>query len=329
MKFLWQRLVYRPERLSCMQYPLVSAIVLCYNHARFVVECLESVKAQQYPNLELIVHDDASRDNSVAVIQAWLAKCDIPNRFLIQKTNQGLCRSLNYALSHASGKYISGIAADDAWLPGKLLNQVGLMERLPDKVGIVYSDALQMDETGHLLPKKFIETHRRFKKMPEGNIHNTLWEGNFIPAMTTLVRHECYRQAGPFDEALFYEDWDMWLRISRSFDFVYSHEMSAKYRFVATSIVRSQKARMLDANCQICVKHLDQGGLSPEARRLALHKLFDYAITSIWKRTPGHKQNFLKAMRIALADTLAFTLLWRVLSQKMVKFAFYRRTKPV
>ncbi|MFZ1072553.1 MAG: glycosyltransferase [Verrucomicrobiia bacterium] len=305
-----------------MQYPLVSAIVICYNHARFVTECLESVKAQRYPNLELIVHDDASSDNSVAVIQAWLARCDIPNRLMVQKQNQGVCRSLNHALSHASGKYVSGIAADDVWLPGKLLKQVELMERLPDKVGVVYSDALQMDEGGKLLQETFIQAHRRFDSMPEGNIHNALWEGNFIPSMTTLVRRACYSQTGLFDETLFYEDWDMLLRLSRWFDFVYSPEISAKYRFVATSMARSQKARMLDATCQICAKHLDQGDLSQDARRLALRKFFEYAINSTWKRTPAHRQNFLKAMRIALGDALAFTLLWRVLSRKIMRNAF-------
>ena len=311
-----------------MSYPLVSAIVLCYNHARFVVECLDGIKAQQYPNLELIIHDDASRDNSAEVIQAWLGRCNIPHKFLRQKTNQGICRSLNYALSHASGKYISGIATDDVWLPNKLLGQVELMERLPARVGVVYSDALQIDEAGQFLSWKFIEGHRRFETMPQGDIHHILWEGNFIPAMTTLVRSECYRQVGLFDEALFYEDWDMWLRISRSFDFVYSPEISAKYRFVATSMARAQRARMLDANCQICVKHLDQGGLSEVARRTALRKLFDFAIVSIRERTPGYRRNFLNATRIAMVDMLAFTVLWRVLSQKIARNTFLRFTKP-
>lgn len=312
-----------------MQYPLVSAIVLCYNHAPFVIECLEGVKAQQYPNLELIVHDDASSDNSTVLIQAWLAKCGIPARFLKRTTNQGLCRSLNFALSQASGKYISGIAADDVWLPGKLLRQVELMERLPDKVGIVYSDAFQMDEQGEPLADKFIEAHRRFKTMPEGNIHNILWEGNFIPAMTTLVRSKCYRQAGPFDESLFYEDWDMWLRISRSFDFVYSPEISAKYRFVATSMARSQRARMLDASCQICAKHLNQADLAQDAKRQAMRKLFEFTFTSIREKTPKRGQNFLTAMRMVLADTLAFTLFWRVLNQKIARNTFRRQAKPV
>ena len=96
-----------------MQYPLVSAIVLCYNQARFVTECLEGVKAQNYPNLELIVNDDASKDDSASVIQAWLAQGGIPHCFLRNQTNQGLCRSLNNAISQSRGKYTAGIAADD------------------------------------------------------------------------------------------------------------------------------------------------------------------------------------------------------------------------
>ena len=206
--------------------------------------------------------------------------------------------------------------------PANCSGQVELMERLPDKIGIVYSDALQMDEEGKLMQEKFIEAHRHFKAMPEGDIHNTLWEGNFIPAMTTLVRRECYRKTGPYDETLFYEDWDMLLRLSRWFDFVYSPEISAKYRIVTTSMARSQKARMLDATCQTCAKHLDQGYLLQDARHLALRKFFEYVIASVWNRTPAHKSNLRKAMQIALGDASAFTLLWRVLSQKIMKKAF-------
>jgi glycosyltransferase involved in cell wall biosynthesis len=294
-----------------------------------VVECLEGVKAQQYPNLELIVHDDASGDDSAAIIQKWLEKCDVPNRFLRQEKNQGICRSMNYALSHASGKYISGIAADDVWLPGKLLKQVELMERLPNEVGIVYSDALQMNERGELLPRKFIETHRRFKMMPEGNIHKILWEGNFIPAMTTLVRHECYKKVGPFDETLLYEDWDMWLRLSRSFEFVYLPEASAKYRFVVNSMARSQKIRMLDTTCRMCVKHLEHGDLSREAKRVAMLQLYEQVITSLRDMTPGYKWNLLHGLQWAVKDVQAFKAFWSVLGRKIVSHTIRRQTKTV
>jgi cellulose synthase/poly-beta-1,6-N-acetylglucosamine synthase-like glycosyltransferase len=288
-----------------MQYPLVSAIVLCYNQARFVVECLEGVKAQDYPNLELVVNDDASKDDSVAVIEGWLAKNSIPHHFLKNKTNQGICRSVNNTLRQARGKYISGIAADDVWLPGKLRTQVEILERLPEKVGVVYSDALQMDESGNLLPERFIDSHRRFETMPAGNVHNILWEGNFIPAMTTLIRRDCFEKVGMYDETLFYEDWDMFLRISRRFDFAYSNEVSAKYRIVGTSMIRSQWARMLDAMCQVCVKHLKQGNLEPAARHAALSQLRAKAICSFYEMTPRHKQNLRWALMNKLSPGVA------------------------
>jgi len=280
-----------------MQYPLVSAIVLCYNHARFVVECLESVKAQNYPNLELIVNDDASRDDSASVIRAWLAQNTIPHRFLRQETNQGLCRSANQALSHARGKYISGIAADDVWLPGKLQTQVELLERLPEKVGVVYSDALQMDESGNTLPAMFIESHRRFESLPQGNIAEVLWEGNFIPAMTTLVRKACFDRVGGYDESLFFEDWDMWLRIAHHYDFVYSETVSAKYRHVATSMVRAAMSRVIDATCAMCLKHLRREHLSPITKKAAIEQLCSKAMYSYKIRTPRHRYNLLQAVR--------------------------------
>lgn len=280
-----------------MSYPLVSAIVLCYNQARFVVECLEAVKAQDYPNLELIINDDASKDDSVAVIDEWLAKNNISHHFLKNKTNQGICRSLNNSFKIARGKYVSGIAADDVWLPGKFRTQVELLEGLPNRVGVVYSDALQMDENGKLLPEKFIHAHRHFDTMPAGNLQKILWENNFIPAMTTLTRRECFDRVGPYDSDLFFEDWDMWLRISRSYEFVYSDQVSAKYRLVGASMVRSQWPRLVDAMCQVCVKHLKSGQLDPEVRQIAAAKLHTLSTVSFEQKSLHHKQNLLQAMK--------------------------------
>lgn len=286
----------------------MSAIVLCYNHAKFVTECLEGVRLQNYPNLELIVNDDASRDDSAAIIQAWLSRNAIPHRFLRNETNRGVCRSLNNALLHARGKYISGIAADDIWLSGKLLAQVGTMEQLPEKVGVIYSDALQIDEAGTLLPRRFIEEYRRFETMPQGDLRHILWEDNFIPAMTTLIRRGCFDKVGLYDESLFYEDWDMWLRLSRCFEFAYAPQVSAKYRHVTTSMMRSQTGRMFDAVCQVCLKHLEGGKLDPQAKRLAASQLRRKAAASFDCKTPAHKRNLLEALRYGLSARVAARL---------------------
>jgi glycosyltransferase involved in cell wall biosynthesis len=216
-----------------------------------------------------------------------------------------ICRSINHALSHARGNYISGIAADDVWLPGKLLRQVELMERLPAKVGVVYSDALQMDEQGNLLPLKFMDADQRRCSsgvIPEGNVQLALWRSNnFIAPMTTLIRRECFDRVGLYDETLFAEDWDMWLRISHHYDFAYSPEASAKYRIVGNSATRSNFGRLLDDMCRTCLKHLESGQLGLEARRAAAMRLDSLASSSFMQKSLRHKQNLLQAAKYRLS----------------------------
>jgi glycosyltransferase involved in cell wall biosynthesis len=283
-----------------MEYPLISALVLCYNQAPYIVECLESIKTQDYPNLEIIINDDASKDDSVAIIQSWLSKNTIPHCFLRNETNQGICRSLNNLVRHSKGKYLSGIATDDVWLPGKLRGQVEMMEQLPANVCLVYSDALQMDQNGNLLPGKFMEVDGRLpgsESAPQGNVQVALWRGNFIAPMTTLIRRECLDRVGPYDETLFAEDWDMWLRLSRHYDFTYSPVLSAKYRIVANSATRKNYGRLWDYMCQTCVKHLKSGQLEPEARRAAIAKLHAVAGNSFVEKSTRHKQYLIQALK--------------------------------
>jgi glycosyltransferase involved in cell wall biosynthesis len=294
-----------------------------------VTECLESVKLQNYPNLELIINDDASRDNSAALIENWLAKNPgIPHRFLRNQTNQGLCRSLNNALAHTSGKYFSGIAADDAWLAGKLRNQVALMERLPDKVGVIYSDALRIDEHGNLVPPTFLEATFRnchFAEVPQGNIHLALWQANFVAPMTTLIRRECFARVGLFDETKFAEDWDMWLRISRYYEFVYSPEVSAKYRKVQSSICNAQLDRLLDDENHTCLKHLRAGDLEEAARNAAVMRLYNLAIYSYERKTFKHKGNVLQALRFRPTPGLALRCIFALGGIGSSQFARIRR----
>jgi glycosyltransferase involved in cell wall biosynthesis len=223
--------------------PLVSLIALCYNHARFARQCLESVLAQTYEATELIIVDDASTDDSVRVIREWIAERGLCCRFITHEKNAGVCATLNDALSYVTGKYVSMVSTDDAWEPDKLERQVPLMEAAPDDVAVLYSNAWRMDKAGARLSGLFIESHRHFETMPSGKIFPILWEGNFIPAMTTLIRRSCLEAVGKYDERLIYEDWDMWLRLSEAYQFVYSPFPSATYRLVPTSLVHALSDR--------------------------------------------------------------------------------------
>jgi glycosyltransferase involved in cell wall biosynthesis len=274
---------------------LVSEIVLCYNQARFVVETLESVRAQNYRHTELIIVDDCSTDDSVATIEHWLNRTAVTCTFIRHVQNSGICKSLNDALAVAKGKYISLIAADDTWLPDKIDVQVEQMEAAPETVGVLYSDALQMDEEGKSLPEMFISAHRRLAEMPQGDVLEILLEDNFIPAMTTLIRRSCFEQVGRYDETLAYEDWDMWLRIAQKYQFVYSPVVSAKYRIVKASMMRSRAEELKKSRDRIILKHLEVGRLSKERIEYAARLLSQGGRAAYETNTKGSRRLLRKA----------------------------------
>ncbi len=250
-----------------MSVPLVSVIATCYNHARFVVDGLESIRQQTYPNIELIITDDGSTDDSVERIRAWVDEHAVDCRLVLHDYNQGLCRTLNEALAVASGKYVAIVSVDDMWLPDKTARHVGMMEALPESVAVVYSDAHVIDDAGRSLAGPYIRTRVKRFDTPEGDIFGILLqEWNFIPAMTTLIRHSCLRAAGPYDETLVLEDIDMWLRLARRYQFVFDPTVSASYRILPTSLFRSRQTEITKSFIRIFSKWLGEPDFADVAR---------------------------------------------------------------
>jgi glycosyltransferase involved in cell wall biosynthesis len=238
--------------------PLVSVVAACYNHAAYLAETLDSIAAQTYAPVELVIVDDASTDGSPDLIRAWAAgRRDV--RLLLHERNTGVSRALNDALRAISGRYVAFVATDDTWLPDRLARQVPVLEAAPPEVGVVYGDADLVDEQGEPLGTRFIATYRDFETPPEGDLFAALVESNFIPGMTTLVRREVFDTVGVFDESLVYEDWDFWLRVARRYRFVYSPDVMVRYRVLATSLGRNLGPRALDSHLRLTRKHLDAG----------------------------------------------------------------------
>ena len=132
--------------------PLVSIICVSYNHERFVVEALESVKRQSYPNIELIIVDDGSQDKSVDAIEGWLLQN--PNaQFLNLKTNHGYCTAFNKAFVHAKGEFYIDLSADDLLLPNRVVKGVEGFLKKGDRYGIQFSDAEYITTEGQVIKK--------------------------------------------------------------------------------------------------------------------------------------------------------------------------------
>lgn len=252
--------------------PLVTVIAVSYNHAPFVAETLECIRCQTYPYLQIVIVDDRSTDGSQEIVRNWIASHGLNCAFLAHQKNKGLCASLNEALGYVKGKYAAIISCDDLWSLDKIARQVAWMETLPEEVGVVYSDADRTNEKGEDLPGTFIREYRTSGAMPEGDIFSALLQGNFIPAMAVLVRVACYAKVGGFDESLYYEDYDMWLRIAKRFRFSYMPAVVAKYRVRADSLYhgisedREKRERFIRSNFAIFSKYVGDVELTREQR---------------------------------------------------------------
>jgi len=192
---------------------------------------------------------------------------DIACDFNRHSINLGVCKSLNEALGLARGKFIAMLAADDVMMPDKIARQVRMMQDSPEDVGVIYSDALQIDEDGKLIPGMFIASCREFETPPEGFLFDQLWQGNFIPAMTTFIRSDCFEQVGRYDEDLCFEDLDMWFRISRKFRFIYDPVPAAKCRILATSMTRTRMDAMNRSIERFKLKYFLEGWLTDEQEK--------------------------------------------------------------
>jgi len=211
---------------------LVSIVAVCYNHAAFVEEALDSLLAQIYPNIELIIIDDASADNSVSIINNWIGKNNPACNFIVHKNNLGTCKTLNESLKLAKGKYFQGFACDDIMMPDKIIQQVRFLENNTEYMAVC-SNAEVIDEKSKTIKKQhfsddftFPEPGKVFDAVLNG--HQNHWQ--VVHSPTVLMRTEVFNFVGYYPEDILQEDFYMWLRISSRFKISYSPAITMKYR---------------------------------------------------------------------------------------------------
>ena len=219
--------------------PTVSVITLCFNHARFVVECLDSIHAQTHQDFELIIMDDCSSDDSVIIISDWIIRHGVHCKFIRHNINVGICKTLNEAISLSSGDWICMIATDDRWRPNRIESHIKIARHQSNNVAIIYSDTAQVDESGQPISKTFLEAQSPDFIPPSGRVFGSLVDRNFVHPLASTIRRKAIIEIGGYDERLATEDYDMWLRLANKYDFLYSDEVISDYRIVSTSITRT------------------------------------------------------------------------------------------
>ncbi|WP_263769851.1 glycosyltransferase [Propionivibrio soli] len=189
---------------------LVTVVISCFNHGPYIEESILSVLGQTYPNIELIVIDDGSTDDSVDRIQALQATH--PFEFIAQK-NKGLTHTLNEAFARARGTFVAAFGSDDIMLQDRLALQMAHIADKPD-VGMCAGNIELMHSDGTPYPKSERHAEPGFRRM---NFDDVFLERKpYVPAPTMLIRKEAFDKVGGFDPSIRLEDLYIQLKITHA-----------------------------------------------------------------------------------------------------------------
>jgi len=260
--------------------PLVSILVPSYNHSSFVEDTIKSILAQTYENVELIVIDDGSTDNSADIIERLAT--DAKFTYICQH-NHGVAATLNQALSLATGKYISLCASDDIYFSDKIATQVQYLEQYPE-YGMCYGKVLCFNES-------IDHTWEYPTSNKKDWVYDDLLHGCFIPAPSTFIRRDVIEEVGGFDETLWIEDWDLWLRISLKYPIGYQDKFFTYYRQHENNL-STQAFKMYIGEKATLNKHVNH-----HKHRALLN---DYSVKWFSQLSQNHKREALRYLLPAL-----------------------------
>jgi len=197
--------------------PKVSVITPSFNQGHYLEATIRSVLEQDYPNLEYIIVDGASKDNSVEIIRKYQDRL----AWWVSEKDKGHADALNKGFARATGEILAWLNSDDTYFPGAVSEAVAFLVDHPE-VGMVYADANLTDDAGCTVGK-FAAKQTNYRRMLRGSVH--------IPQATTFFRADLWRQVGPLDLSLFFSfDYDLWVRFSKVAELRYLPRLWANFR---------------------------------------------------------------------------------------------------
>ena len=247
--------------------PLVTVIIASYNHGTYIEQSIQSVLDQTYPNIELLVIDDGSTDDSVERIQRLQAQHGFD--FRVQQ-NQGLTNTLNGAIARAQGSLIVPFGSDDIMMPDRIAVQVAYMDGKPE-VGICAGNIELIDAEGNLFPEKRQRRDVPFRRLDFDDMF--LERKPYPPAPTLMIRREALDKVGGFDPSIRLEDLYIELKITHAGYFIDGlNVVMARYRKHATNSYKNHRF-MIDSILSIYAQFSDHP-LYDEVRYKFLNSMF-------------------------------------------------------
>ncbi len=241
---------------SHSEWPRISVVTPSYNQGEFLEKTIRSVLLQGYPDLEYIVIDGGSTDESVSVIEKYEPWLD----YWVSEPDRGQSHAINKGLERATGDIYAWLNSDDYYLHGALRT---VAKKFPacDDVGAVVGGGKGVDETGNI----------QFSIRPGGLEYEDLlyWTlGNDFLQPACFFRRLAWEECGPVDEGVHYAmDFDLWLNIARQYRFVAVDDVLAAAIIHENAKTQKDRAHMFVDTLFVLLEH----GEKTAAREVALH----------------------------------------------------------
>jgi glycosyltransferase involved in cell wall biosynthesis len=228
-----------------MTSPRVSVLIAAYNAAAFLQPTLDSVLDQTFGDLEVLVVDDGSRDDTAGVVRRAMA-ADPRVRLIVQE-NRGLSATRNVGIRASHGELVAFLDHDDLWHPDKLAAQVALLDADP-RTAVVSCYSALIDERQRCLGW-------RFGGDANGDVYDEMLVWDVVSGgSVALVRRAALDAAGPFDESLaIREDWDMWIRLAHRHRFATVPRVLVGYTRMPANASRDYE-RLADEGMRVLAK---------------------------------------------------------------------------
>ncbi|HEX9012969.1 MAG TPA: glycosyltransferase family 2 protein [Anaerolineaceae bacterium] len=197
--------------------PKVSIITPSFRQGKYLEASIRSVLEQNYPNLEYIIVDGGSTDESVDIIKKYQDRL----AWWVSEKDRGHADALNKGFAHATGEILAWLNSDDTYFPGAVADAVAALQSSP-RAGMVYGDADLIDDAGRTIGR-FASRQTDYRRLLRGSVH--------IPQATTFFRADLWRQVGPLDLSLFFSfDYDLWVKLAKVSDLLYVPHRWANFR---------------------------------------------------------------------------------------------------
>jgi glycosyltransferase involved in cell wall biosynthesis len=309
--------------------PQVSVCVPTYNRAHFLREAMQSVLSQSFEDFELIVHDNASEDDTGSVVKSF---SDERIRYFRNPRNLGHRENWSRCLRVARGNYIATLPDDDLMLPENLAKKVEVLLGNP-QVGLVHSKYHLIDEEGRIMKYDTNWGHGPDRTVDAMERRDDLLTAflNTINLPTVLFRRACYERLGGFSDRIeLAYDWEYWMRIAIYYDVAFMAQPLVKWRIHSSSVTRTcvrnpivQLREDLAAKRELFKHHVRAilGGrqLKRQMWRNMAERIFRDAQTMLedgWG--DAEARTFVLKMCLSFPGMLYETSLWKILLNSML-----------